>query len=1138
MTLERIEIVFTADGIPKVRRDMVSLARDTKEAGKETSFLKQALAAIATIQTVRTLAAISDGYVAMTNRLRLVTRETETLADVQARVLKVANDTRISLTLTGENYARLTLATKHLNASSTDVARALETVNKAVRVGGALASEAEAGLIQFSQGLASNRLAGDELKSVLEGLPRLGKAIADGLGVPFGKLRELGAEQKLSAEAVFKALLDQAPVLDREFSLAMVSIGEGILKVKNSAIGLALQMEAMLGLTDKVSRVFILLADNLHGVAAGFAVATVAAASYAVHAGYAGIAAGILYDPVILLAVGVKAVTLAMAANPFGLALAGITAAALGLSLLVKNSEEAEATLTTFFAQTLPAFGRALPVAVGIPLAATAATFLVYAVNSGAAAAATAVLTARVVQLGVALKAAALVALANPLGIAIGILVATVGVLAAGIAYMNRNTRESKSDFERLNEEIAKGAVVLAALDAELSKLGLNEKTNVAVEQALAELEVKRQSLQMSKDELEVRKQLAAVVAQVEGTPGAGPVGEVQRSLIEGAIRANLATERYLAPLLANSRNNVVAAASRVIEAGQVLNRAVEEGRLTEDLRDRALRAEQKRFRASLDPLKEYVRELTKARELQALGGTEREEADAIEAFRARSGVVEVLSQEEEVIRAVVRETARLRQEQDGLARARANDPYLKLQGEYLEQLQDQLRLKDALVITEEEFNRRAVLISESFAKQLDPVGQITERLNRQLSDLTLSGTQQDVNRTLAEAEAEVRKLNRTLTSEQRAELETMAFTVALVTAEAKAEVKAREELVALEERQIRSAQKYLDTTNPRNKAAADLESTLKGINLLLQREVILTEEAARARRRARDAAYETLNPVESIIANLQKDIALQQLSARERAKTKTFQTTLQKLEEGGVNFAELPEGQQEALVTLSAQLAQVTEQQSRFKDLTDEVDRALIRAFEDGTGAMAEFFVTGEAGAISLSKLFRQLAIQLANIALQQLALKPFLSLVGISVPSASAAATPLSSASAAPGFQVVGGAVVKSAMGNVFTSPSITQIAEGGEAEGVFPLKRGRDGKLGIRVTEGGSSGGGPRKLEVNFRAEVTVDSRGGGGNSGADPQAIERAGQALGAGLERKMLRILADQRRPGGILYGAG
>ncbi|MXY16359.1 MAG: tape measure protein [Acidobacteria bacterium] len=88
-------------------------------------------------------------------------------------------------------------------------------------------------MIQFAQGLASGRLAGEELRAVLEQMPRLARAIADGLGVPFGQLRDLAAKGRLDAQSVIDAVLSQADVLEREYGSVERTVGQAAIQLRN-----------------------------------------------------------------------------------------------------------------------------------------------------------------------------------------------------------------------------------------------------------------------------------------------------------------------------------------------------------------------------------------------------------------------------------------------------------------------------------------------------------------------------------------------------------------------------------------------------------------------------------------------------------------------------------------------------------------------------------------------------------------------------------------------------------------------------------------------------------------------------------------------------------------------------------------
>jgi tape measure domain-containing protein len=78
-------------------------------------------------------------------------------------------------------------------------------VSNAARLSGASTAEAQGALLQLKQGLAAGVLQGDELRSVLEGLPALSQAIAKKLGVSVGQVKQLGSEGKITSKIVFDA---------------------------------------------------------------------------------------------------------------------------------------------------------------------------------------------------------------------------------------------------------------------------------------------------------------------------------------------------------------------------------------------------------------------------------------------------------------------------------------------------------------------------------------------------------------------------------------------------------------------------------------------------------------------------------------------------------------------------------------------------------------------------------------------------------------------------------------------------------------------------------------------------------------------------------------------------------------------
>ncbi len=103
-------------------------------------------------------------------------------------------------------------------------------------ISGASAQEASAGLIQLSQGLASGTLRGDELRSVLEQLPKVADVIAQSLGITRGELRTFGEQGLITAEQVTTAFLEAGDELDRQFKQTAPTLGQAVVGLQNSFV--------------------------------------------------------------------------------------------------------------------------------------------------------------------------------------------------------------------------------------------------------------------------------------------------------------------------------------------------------------------------------------------------------------------------------------------------------------------------------------------------------------------------------------------------------------------------------------------------------------------------------------------------------------------------------------------------------------------------------------------------------------------------------------------------------------------------------------------------------------------------------------------------------------------------------------
>lgn len=128
--------------------------------------------------------------------------ESAAAAQAAARIQQVLGISSVAAT---QGFAQLFASLRGTGIGLQQLEVLFVGVSNAARLSGAGTEQAAAGLLQLKQGLASGRFQGDELQSVLENLPVLAQAVAGQMGVNVGKLKELGAEGKITSEIVFNA---------------------------------------------------------------------------------------------------------------------------------------------------------------------------------------------------------------------------------------------------------------------------------------------------------------------------------------------------------------------------------------------------------------------------------------------------------------------------------------------------------------------------------------------------------------------------------------------------------------------------------------------------------------------------------------------------------------------------------------------------------------------------------------------------------------------------------------------------------------------------------------------------------------------------------------------------------------------
>ncbi|TNH06622.1 phage tail tape measure protein [Testudinibacter sp. TR-2022] len=248
------------------RASLAEVQNSLKVLERSTKLTNLTLWAAPAIGVGKNLVSHMDTYTEIGNRMRLVTSNSVESARAMQSVFDVAMRTNQGVDATAQVYQRFAQNAQQLGINQTQVASLTETVSKAVAISGASAASAQAALMQFGQSLASGIFRGQEFNSVMEQTPGLAQAIAKGLGVTTGELRQMANDGKLTMDVLIPALEKAKASVDQQFATRVISVGHGFQNLKNALIKWSGEMDSTVGITRNLGGALNGLANNLDRV--------------------------------------------------------------------------------------------------------------------------------------------------------------------------------------------------------------------------------------------------------------------------------------------------------------------------------------------------------------------------------------------------------------------------------------------------------------------------------------------------------------------------------------------------------------------------------------------------------------------------------------------------------------------------------------------------------------------------------------------------------------------------------------------------------------------------------------------------------------------------------------------------------
>jgi len=257
-------------GAQKLKRDITGVGDASLVASRGLLGLARAGGAIFGItigaNLVRDVSDLADRWKLIDGRIRNATSSQGEYQAAAKGLLDIAKSTSTEYEAVSTLFVRTNKVIKENGGVQADTLRLVELVTQAARVSGAGVNEQNASVRQLSQALASGVLRGDEFNSVMENSPRLAQALADGLNVPVGALREMAEQGQLTADIVTKALLGQADKIAAEFAKIPLTTGAAFTNLTTSLGAYVNQSDAANAATGGLANNINELAKNLPGL--------------------------------------------------------------------------------------------------------------------------------------------------------------------------------------------------------------------------------------------------------------------------------------------------------------------------------------------------------------------------------------------------------------------------------------------------------------------------------------------------------------------------------------------------------------------------------------------------------------------------------------------------------------------------------------------------------------------------------------------------------------------------------------------------------------------------------------------------------------------------------------------------------
>lgn len=148
--------------------------------------------------------------------------------------LEYANKVGVSTDDFVQSASRLRTLAPEVVTNYSDAAKFTRLLDMNMISTGASTQEASSAMRQITQALGKGIVNGDELNSIMENSPQITRMLAKHLNASVGELKQLGKEGKISGQALYDTVLENADAIEQQFAAMPVTADRAWNSIKNT----------------------------------------------------------------------------------------------------------------------------------------------------------------------------------------------------------------------------------------------------------------------------------------------------------------------------------------------------------------------------------------------------------------------------------------------------------------------------------------------------------------------------------------------------------------------------------------------------------------------------------------------------------------------------------------------------------------------------------------------------------------------------------------------------------------------------------------------------------------------------------------------------------------------------------------